>query len=66
MYFRLDHGKPAALHNIDSVTLLMRLEGYEAKTSNPSTPFEPPKTPPGCQHFCMVIHYSAWQTGQVN
>ena len=36
MYFRLDHGKPAALHNIDNITLLMRLVGYKAKTSNPT------------------------------
>ena len=45
MYFRLDHGKPAAHHNIDSITLLMRLVGYKAKTSNPTTPFEPSETP---------------------
>ena len=36
MYFRLDHGKPAAHHNIDNITLLMRLVGYKAKTSNPT------------------------------
>ena len=36
MYFRLDHGKPAAHHNIDSIALLMRLVGYKAKTSNPT------------------------------
>ena len=45
MYFRLDHGKPAAHHNIDNITLLMRLVGYKAKTSNPTTPFEPPCHP---------------------
>ena len=48
MYFRLDHGKPAAHHNIDNITLLMRLVGYKAKTSNPTIPLDPHGHPPGC------------------
>ena len=36
VYFRLNHGKPAARHNIDSITPLIRLVGCKAKTSNPT------------------------------